>query len=138
MSQLGQFVTEVSMAVGAASLLVVGLATEGLPDVPLRLAAIIAWLAVVNTAAAFTWWNVCLRGLPATEMAAINTTMAVQIPLLGWIVFGEALGWRECLGLAIVVAAVLLVVTSTTTPTTADGTTRTRRTPSEAWSAPEA
>jgi drug/metabolite transporter (DMT)-like permease len=103
-------VTEVSMAVGAAALLAAGIATEGWPAISIRLASIIVWLAIVNTAAAFTWWNVCLRGLPATEVAAINTTMAVQIPLLGWLVFGEALGWSECLGLAVVVGAVLLVV----------------------------
>lgn len=104
-------VTVVSMGVGAGALLVAGLVVDGLPQMSWRLVGVVVWLAVVNTAAAFTWWNVCLRHLPATEMAVINTTMSVQIPLLGWIAFGESLGWRESLGLAIVVVAVLLAVT---------------------------
>jgi len=104
-------VTVVSMGVGAGALLFAGLVVDGLPALSWRLAGVIVWLAVVNTAAAFTWWNVCLRHLPATEMAVINTTMSVQIPLLGWIAFGESLGWRESLGLAIVVLAVLLAIT---------------------------
>lgn len=103
-------VTVFSMGIGAAALLVGAGVVEGLPHLSLRFVAIIVWLAVVNTAAAFTWWNVCLRHLPATEMAAINTTMSVQIPLLGWAFFGEALGGFEAIGLTIVVAAVVVTV----------------------------
>ena len=72
-------------------------------------AAVIVWLAVVNTALAFTWWNVCLRRLGAAEMAAINTLMAVQIPVLGWIFLDEAIGVSEAVGIAIVAGAVAAV-----------------------------
>jgi drug/metabolite transporter (DMT)-like permease len=68
---------------------------------------IIAWLAVVNTALAFTWWNQTQRVLRATETAAINTTMAAQIPILGWIFLDEALGAAEIVGITLVVAGVL-------------------------------
>jgi len=103
-------VTVVTMGIGATVLLVAGviLARSGGESVrwtPTAI-AVVAWLAAVNTAAAFTWWNVALRRLPAAEMATINTTMAVQIPVLGWIFFGEALGAAELLGLAVVVVAV--------------------------------
>ena len=100
-------VTTVSMSVGAVVLLITGLALDGLPRVSLGAALILGWLAVVNTAAAFTWWNHAQRVLSATETAAINTTMAVQIPILGWIFFDERLGAAEVTGIALVVAGVL-------------------------------
>ncbi len=100
-------VTTVSMSVGAVVLLATGLILDGLPHIGLSAAAILVWLAVVNTAAAFTWWNHAQRILSATETAAINTTMAVQIPILGWIFFDERLGIAEIAGITLVVIGVL-------------------------------
>ena len=100
-------VTTVSMSVGAVMLFATGLALDGLPRIPLGAAAILLWLAVVNTAAAFTWWNHAQRSLTATEAAAINTTMAVQIPILGWIFFDERLGAAEIIGITLMVIGVL-------------------------------
>ncbi len=100
--------TRTTMAIGAATLLVTGVALDGWPSVTLTGAAIVVWLAIVNTAAAFTWWNVCLRHLPAAEVAAINSTMVIQIPLLAWIFLDEPLGWAEGAGLAVVAAGVVL------------------------------
>ena len=51
-------ITTISMGVGAAVLLTVGLLTQGLPRLDWQSWAIIVWLAVVNTAFAFTLWNV--------------------------------------------------------------------------------
>jgi drug/metabolite transporter (DMT)-like permease len=98
--------TRTTMAIGAAALLAVGIGLDGWPRVTITGAAIVAWLAIVNTAAAFTWWNVCLRHLPAAEVAAINSTMVIQIPLLAWIFLDESLGWSEAAGLAVVAAGV--------------------------------
>src|SRR5690606_38244796 len=50
-------VTTVSMGLGAAVLLAAGLALQGLPPLTLRQWLIVLWLAVVNTAFAFTLWN---------------------------------------------------------------------------------
>ena len=55
----------------------------------LRAVVIILWLAVVNTAFAFTLWNFSLRHLGAGESAVINNTMLLQIALLGWIFLDE-------------------------------------------------
>lgn len=100
--------TRTTMAIGAVTLMAVGLTVDGWPRLTVTGAAIVAWLATVNTAAAFTWWNVCLRHLQAAEVAAINSTMVIQIPLLAWIFLDESLGWAEAAGLGVVAAGVVL------------------------------
>jgi drug/metabolite transporter (DMT)-like permease len=99
-------VTAVSMTAGAVLLIAAGLIVDGVPHLSWSTSAIVAWLAVVNTAFAWTWWNHAQRALTATEAAAINTTMAVQIPLLAWIFLDERLGLPEIVGIAIVIVGV--------------------------------
>ena len=69
---------------------------------------IIAWLAVVNTALAFTLWNLSLRHLGAGESAVINNTMMLQIALLGWIFLDEVPTAVQWLGLVIVSAGIAI------------------------------
>jgi len=102
-------VTVVSMGVGAIALLGVGLAVEGLPHLDARSWAIIAYLAVVNTALAFTLWNYTLQRLTAVESSIINNTMLIQIAILAWVVLGEPMGWKEALGIALAAVGALLV-----------------------------
>ncbi len=97
-------VTATSMAVGSSVLLTIGVAVEGWPTLTFRSAVILAWLAVVNTAAAFTLWNRSLRELSALESATINNTMLIQIALLAWVFLGEAPGLIGGLGILIVSA----------------------------------
>lgn len=97
-------VTGISMLIGAGVLLGAGIAIEGLHPLSLQSWAIIGWLAVVNTAFAFTLWNVTLRSLSAMESSIINNTMLVQIALLAWICLGEALTWLEILGVILAAA----------------------------------
>ncbi|MAT07324.1 MAG: hypothetical protein CL424_20025 [Acidimicrobiaceae bacterium] len=104
-------VTTVSMTVGAASLIAVGLAVEGVPSIGGAAIAIIAWLAVVNTALAFTLWNISLRSLTAVESSGINNLMLVQIALLAWIFLDEAPGGFGLLGIAVVSVGVFLTQT---------------------------
>jgi drug/metabolite transporter (DMT)-like permease len=94
--------TTVSMAIGAVVLLATGLVVDGIVAVSPRAALIIAWLAVVNTAFAFTLWNLALRHLGAGESALINNTMLLQIAVLGWIFLDEAPTAVQWLGLVIV------------------------------------
>jgi drug/metabolite transporter (DMT)-like permease len=54
---------------------------QGLPALIWQSWAIIAWRAVVNTAFAFTLWNLTLRTLSATESSIINNVMLIQIPI---------------------------------------------------------
>ena len=107
LSSLG--VTVVSMGVGAPLLLGAGVLAQGLPRIGLSGWLIVAWLAVVNTAFAFTLWNLTLRTLPASELSVINNSMMVQIPVLAVLFLGESLSGQEVLGLALVVVGIFLV-----------------------------
>jgi drug/metabolite transporter (DMT)-like permease len=102
-------VTVVSMGVGAALLLGGGVLLQGLPALTLRHWVIIGWLAVVNTAFAFTLWNCTLRTLSAMESSIINSTMMVQIALLAWLFLGETLTGPKLLGLALAGLGALIV-----------------------------
>ena len=104
-------VTTVSMSVGAAALIVVGLVIDGVPTLSAEAVGIIAWLAVVNTALAFTLWNVSLRSLTAVESAGINNLMLVQIALLAWAFLDEAPGVFGFFGIVVVSAGVFLTQT---------------------------
>lgn len=101
-------VTAASMTVGSAVLLTAGLAVEELPHLGGAAIVVIVWLAVINTACAFTMWNASLRRLAAVESAAINNTMLIQIAVLAWIFLGEPPGIVGGVGIAVVsVGAVL-------------------------------
>lgn len=102
-------VTFVSLSVGAIVLLSGGVALQGLPPIDLRTAAVVAWLAVVNTAVAFTLWNRSLKTLTAVESSVVNGLMLPQIALLAVAVLGERLGAREVAGLLLVGAGTLVV-----------------------------
>ncbi len=102
-------VTTVSMGSGAVVLLVTGLITQGLPVISWQGWAIIAWLAVVNTAVAFTLWNRTLQTLSAVESSVINGTMLLWIPLLAVAFLGESLTGIELAGLVVVGVGTLLV-----------------------------
>ena len=101
-------VTALSMAIGAAILIIIGLSTEGFPTVSLRAWLIIAWLALVNTALAFTLWNLSLHRLSAIESSGINNTMLIQIAVLAWIFLGESPGVSATIGIVLVSAGVFL------------------------------
>lgn len=88
-------VTTSSMTVGASLLLAVGIAIEGMPRLTMAGWLIVTWLALVNTAGAFTLWNHTLQRLSAVQSSAINNTMLVQIAALAWIFLGESLTSAE-------------------------------------------
>lgn len=102
-------VTVVSMGAGGLVLLAAGIATQGMPSLTLTHWAIILWLAVVNTALAFTLWNHTLRTLSAMESSIINNTMLIQIAVLAWLFLGESLSWRMVLGMVLAALGTLLV-----------------------------
>jgi len=101
-------VTAISMGVGSVSLLGIGLAVQGLPPLSPTGWAIIVWLAVVNTALAFTLWNRTLRILSAVESSIINNTMLVQIAVLAWLLLGERLALCDVAGLVLATVGILI------------------------------
>jgi drug/metabolite transporter (DMT)-like permease len=102
-------ITVVSMGSGAAILLVIGILIQGLPTLSWLNWATILWLAVVNTAFAFTLWNMTLRELSAMESSIINNTMMIQIPILALLFLGESITWREGTGMALAAVGILIV-----------------------------
>ena len=102
-------VTTISMGIGSALLLGIGLAVEPAPRLDLSSGLMVLWLAVVNTAVAFTLWNKTLRTLTATESSVINNTMLIQIALLAWLFLGERLTLPQIAGLLIAFFGALVV-----------------------------
>ncbi len=102
-------ITFISMSIGAALLLGSGLAFQGLGKPTLLDWSIIAWLAIVNTAFAFTLWNNTLRTLTAVESSILNSLMMPQIAIMAVVFLGETLSGKEIVGLILVGIGVLVV-----------------------------
>jgi len=102
-------VTVISMGAGSVLLLGTGLALEGFPAISGKGWAIILWLAVVNTAFAFTLWNRTLRTLTAIESSVINSTMMIWIPIFAVLFLGESISLKEILGLLLAGVGTLIV-----------------------------
>ena len=102
-------ITFISMGIGAVLLLVVGVLIQGFGKPDLQSWLLIAWLAIVNTAFAFTLWNHTLRILSAVESSIINSLMMPQIAILAFVFLGEALSSKEIVGLVLVGLGVLIV-----------------------------
>jgi drug/metabolite transporter (DMT)-like permease len=102
-------VTAIGMGIGALALLVSGVTIQGMPALAPSAWLLVGWLAVVNTALAFTLWNLTQRTLSAVESSIVNNTMLIQIAVLAWIFLGERLGVKEITGLTVAALGVLLV-----------------------------
>jgi drug/metabolite transporter (DMT)-like permease len=102
-------VTFISMGVGAMILIIIGISMDGLPDISFKIWIYLIWLAVVNTAFAFTLWNLTLRTLTAMESSIINGTMLIQIGILAWYFLDENISFQEGMGMIIAAAGAVLV-----------------------------
>jgi drug/metabolite transporter (DMT)-like permease len=102
-------VTTVSMSIGAAMLLTAGIALQGWPELSLQSWLIVGWLAVVNTAFAFTLWNLTLQKLSALESSIINNAMMIQIPILALLFLGERITPQQALGMLLAGAGIVAV-----------------------------
>ena len=102
-------ITVVSMGVGSTIMLATGIITQGLPAISVETFLFLLWLAVVNTAFAFTLWNLTLRTLTAMESSIINGTMLIQIAILANIFIGESISVKEFFGMLIAAAGAVLV-----------------------------
>ena len=102
-------VTIVSMGVGSFVLLAVSALSGPLPALSAGDVFLITWLAAVNTALAFSLWNLTLQTLSAAQSGVINNTMLIQIAVLAWIFLGERLSLLQMAGLLVVAIGSLLV-----------------------------
>ncbi len=102
-------ITFISMGIGAIIMLIVGLMKDGFPTISTNNIYYLIWLAVINTAFAFTLWNLTLRHLSAMESSIINGTMLIQIAILAWIFLGEKITIQEGAGMLIAAVGALFV-----------------------------
>jgi drug/metabolite transporter (DMT)-like permease len=102
-------ITFISMGIGSILLLAMGIAFQGFGTLDLQSWLLIGWLAIVNTAFAFTLWNHTLRTLSAVESSIINSLMMPQIAVLAFIFLGETLTGKEIIGLVLVSVGVIVV-----------------------------
>ena len=102
-------ITFISMGIGAIIMLIVGLMKDGFPTISTNNIYYLIWLAVINTAFAFTLWNLTLRHLSAMESSIINGTMLIQIAILAWIFLGEKITIEERAGMLIAAVGALFV-----------------------------
>lgn len=102
-------VTVISMGIGSVILLTSGIIVQGFPAISIENVLYLLWLAVINTALAFTIWNHTLRTLTAMESSIINGTMLIQIAVLAWIFLGETISVKEIAGMLIAALGAVLV-----------------------------
>lgn len=102
-------VTCISMGFGGIMLLLSGTVIQGFGTINTNQWLIIALLALVNTALAFTLWNKTLQTLTAVESSIINGTMLPQIAIMAWIFLNETLGTKEIIGISFVLIGTLIV-----------------------------
>ncbi|MFZ2323842.1 MAG: DMT family transporter [Ignavibacteriaceae bacterium] len=101
--------TVISMGVGSIILLTTGILVQGFPPISFQNILYLLWLAIINTALAFTIWNFTLKTLTAMESSIINGTMLIQIAVLAWIFLGEDISLKEVMGMLIASAGAVLV-----------------------------
>ena len=102
-------ITFISMGVGAVILIIIGFSMNGIPEISFKTWGFLLWLAVINTAFAFTLWNLTLRTLTAMESSIINGTMLIQIAILAWYFLGETITFKEGIGMTIAAFGAVLV-----------------------------
>ena len=102
-------ITFISMGFGSILLLIIGLCVQGFQKLAWQDWFIILWLALINTAFAFTLWNNTLRTLTAVESSILNSLMMPQVALLAFFFLAENLTLKEIIGLILVGVGVLVV-----------------------------
>lgn len=102
-------VTFISMGFGSVILFSAGIIKDGIPVIGVITWILLLWLALVNTAFAFTLWNKTLQSLSAMESSIINGTMLIQIAFLAWIFLDESISLYKGIGMGIAAIGALLV-----------------------------
>ncbi len=102
-------ITFISMGVGAIILIIIGISLNGLPEISFNSWIFLIWLAAINTAFAFTLWNLTLRTLTAMESSIINGTMLIQIAVLAWYFLDESITLQEGMGMLVAGIGAVLV-----------------------------
>lgn len=98
--------TAVPLAVGGTALLGSGLALEGLPRWTSEGAAVVLWLALVNSAIAYLLYNHALQRLTALQMNMILNLSPFVTAGLAFLLLGERLSAIQWVGMIVATAGV--------------------------------
>jgi drug/metabolite transporter (DMT)-like permease len=102
-------VTSISMSIGAVILLGFGFLIEERSPLSSISIFLILWLALFNTALAFTMWNHAMQTLRAIDTALINCLMLPQIIFLSIVFLGEMPSLLDWIGIGFVAIGVFMV-----------------------------
>lgn len=97
----------IPMFIGAFAMLAVGLLTEPLPSITVRLMLTIVWLGVVNGALAYGVWSWSQRYLRMYESSVINNLVLIEVVLMDVALLQREYSIVQIAGLALVLLAVL-------------------------------
>jgi drug/metabolite transporter (DMT)-like permease len=97
------------MAVGAATMLVLGFLLEPWPGITTKLLGLLLWLGPINGALAFLLWTISQRALQAFESSALNNSMLLQIAALDALLLGREIDPKGLFALVLVAAGILTV-----------------------------
>lgn len=101
--------TAIPLGIGGGVLLVLALAAEGVPRMPLLGWGVILGLAAVNTAVAYLLYTHALRHLTATEANVILNLSPLGTAVIAWAALGERLQPVQVLAMAVVMVGVAMV-----------------------------
>lgn len=102
-------ITALSMGVGSIMLIAAGLITEPRVIISGTNLGITAWLALVNTALAFTIWNYTQQTLKAMESSMIVNAMIIFVAIGALLFLHETLDTKEIIGLCVAGIGTVLV-----------------------------
>lgn len=101
--------TVIPMTLGSVGLFIVAMIVEPLPELGSVEVLLILFLGVVNTALAFTLWHHAMRTLNALHAGVIASAQVVEVPVLAFVILGEALTVGRFFGSLVVLGGILLV-----------------------------
>jgi undecaprenyl phosphate-alpha-L-ara4N flippase subunit ArnE len=67
------------------------------------------WIAFILYSSASVLYVVILQRVPVSTAVLFNALCFVLVPLGATMIFGEALGWRHAIGIALIVAGLVIV-----------------------------
>ena len=102
-------VSMISMGIGSTLLLLASRFVEPFPDLTASTVILLFWLSLINTALAFTLWNVALRTLTALEGGVIANAQIIEVALMAWLVLGEQLAGVRIAAALVILLGVTLV-----------------------------
>ncbi len=101
--------TAIPLGIGGLTLLILAVAVEGVTVPSLRVWAIVAWLAAVNSVLAYMLYNRSLKVLTALEANVAMNLSPFATALMSFIVLGERLTLVQIIGMVIGILGIALV-----------------------------